>query len=202
MQNEKNLDKCIFVCVTYLLTQNFFTLCIYLFIQQPLNYQSLTDGLFVLNWMPCCIVYVCFFSPWLLKKTPYTRETIVVRNTFIIIAGKQQRHEITNGESYIVRREYFPRVNENTGPSKNWLETAWHDRCVSVVAWSVHEYTNPPHTAFHFFPISLPLFSISLHYFFTLCAPRKSLACDLRDIQRHSEVWTSAVAFNFSRRLE
>lgn len=60
-----------------------------------------------------------FFFSMIVKKTPYTCETIVVRNTFIIIAGKQQQHEITNGESYIVRREYFPRVNENTGPSKN-----------------------------------------------------------------------------------
>lgn len=78
------------------------------------------------------------------------------------------------------------------------LRTAWRDRCVSAVAWSVHEYTNPPHTAFHFFPISLPLFSISLHYFFTLRAPRKSLACDRRDVQ--SEIRTSAVAFSFSLR--
>jgi len=48
----------------------------------------------------------------------------------------------------------------------------------------------PPHTASHSLPISLPLFYISLHYFFTPCALRKSLACEPRDIhhvERHPE---------------
>lgn len=76
-----------------------------------------------------------------------------------------------------------------SGHSLQWFENSMTWWMLSVIA-SSKQVHKPPHTASYSLPISLPLFYISLHYFFTPCALRKSLACKLRDIhhvERHPE---------------
>lgn len=83
-----------------------------------------------------------------------------------------------------MRHEYF------SDHSLQWLETAWHDGCISLIASSIHKYTTPHAMLSIPSPFHFLLFCISLHYFFTPCALRKSLACELRDIhhvERHPE---------------